>query len=212
MLNNLTNFFNLITGRRIKTQLENDDLIAIGTKQSPALGDYKPTAIKFEDLAAQLIPFQFRSISTVKGTVITGVIGVRKSSSVFIPKGTLKEDDTIIEIMVGGLRETGSGTVQLMIYLNDTDSLTGATLMATGLNYTSNNWNGKMLRTFPLTNGVLTTTVAPGSLSMIDTTTPQTPSTYSYDPITDDLYVILAMNNLATNNISYTNFHKIICY
>lgn len=54
MLNNLTNFFNLIVGRRIKTQLEPSDLIAVGTKQSPALGDYKPTAIKFEDLQAQL--------------------------------------------------------------------------------------------------------------------------------------------------------------
>jgi hypothetical protein len=45
MLNNLTNFFNLITGRRIKTTLEDSDLIAVGTKQSPARGDYKPTAI-----------------------------------------------------------------------------------------------------------------------------------------------------------------------
>lgn len=54
MLNNLTNFFNLIRGRRIKTQLEPSDLIAVGTKQSPALGDYKPTAITFADLQAQL--------------------------------------------------------------------------------------------------------------------------------------------------------------
>jgi hypothetical protein len=55
MLNNLTNFFNLIVGRRIKTQLEDSDLIAIGTKQSPALGDYKPTAIKFKDLQTQIV-------------------------------------------------------------------------------------------------------------------------------------------------------------
>ncbi len=48
MLNNLTNFFNLIVDRRIKTQLENDDLIAIGTKQSPALGDYLIIQQKFE--------------------------------------------------------------------------------------------------------------------------------------------------------------------
>jgi len=54
MLNNLTNFFNLIVGRRIKTALEDSDLIAVGTKQSPALGDYKPTAIKFSDLQAQV--------------------------------------------------------------------------------------------------------------------------------------------------------------
>jgi hypothetical protein len=54
MLNNLTNFFNLIVGRRIKTKLEDSDLIAVGTKQSPALGDYKPTAITFADLQSQL--------------------------------------------------------------------------------------------------------------------------------------------------------------
>jgi hypothetical protein len=54
MLNNLTNFFNLIVGKRIKTQLEDSDLIAIGTKQSKSLGDYKPTAIQFKDLKTQL--------------------------------------------------------------------------------------------------------------------------------------------------------------
>lgn len=69
MLNNLTNFFNLITGRRIKTQLEDSDLIPIGTKQSPALGDYKPTAIKFEDLQAQVGGLQ---TVAVDGITITG--------------------------------------------------------------------------------------------------------------------------------------------
>ena len=50
MLNNLTNFLNIIAGRRTKTQLEPSDIIAVGTKQSPARGDYKPTAIQFSDL------------------------------------------------------------------------------------------------------------------------------------------------------------------
>lgn len=59
MLNNLTNFFNLIVGRRIKTQLEPSDLIAVGTKQSPTLGDYKPTAIKFEDFVNSLPFFKY---------------------------------------------------------------------------------------------------------------------------------------------------------
>jgi hypothetical protein len=54
MLNNITNFFNLIKSKRIKTELESEDLIAIGTRQSKSKGDYKPTAIKFEDLQAQL--------------------------------------------------------------------------------------------------------------------------------------------------------------
>lgn len=69
MLNNLTNFFNLIVGKRIKTTLDPSDLIAIGTKQSKALGDYKPTAIQFKDLQAQLGGLQ---TVAVDGVTITG--------------------------------------------------------------------------------------------------------------------------------------------
>ena len=66
MLNNLTNFFNLIKSKRIKTELESEDLIAIGTRQSKSKGDYKPTAIKFEDLQAQLgtLPVSFAELQT----------------------------------------------------------------------------------------------------------------------------------------------------
>ena len=69
MLNNLTNFFNLIKGRRIKTTLEDSDLIAVGTKQSQALGDYKPTVIQFKDLKAQVGGLQ---TVAVDGVTITG--------------------------------------------------------------------------------------------------------------------------------------------
>lgn len=54
MLQNLTNFFNLIRGRKIKTQLQNSDLIAIGTKDSTWGGGYQPSAIQYQDLANQL--------------------------------------------------------------------------------------------------------------------------------------------------------------
>ena len=55
MLNNLTNFLSLIAKDRIKKKLEPSDIIAIGTKQSSKLGDYKPTAIVYADLEAQLL-------------------------------------------------------------------------------------------------------------------------------------------------------------
>jgi len=54
MLNNLTNFFNLIKGRMIKTQLEDSDLIAIGTKHSGYDGGYAPTGITVEDFVSSL--------------------------------------------------------------------------------------------------------------------------------------------------------------
>jgi hypothetical protein len=54
MLNNLTNFFNLIRGGRIKKELEPADLIAIGTQTTKRVGEYKPTAIQYKDLLSQL--------------------------------------------------------------------------------------------------------------------------------------------------------------
>jgi hypothetical protein len=54
MLQNLTNFFNLITNRKVKTQLDNTDLIAVGTKDPNYTGGYQPTAITYSDLAAQI--------------------------------------------------------------------------------------------------------------------------------------------------------------
>lgn len=54
MLQNLTNFFNLIKTRKIKTQLDNSDLISVGTADPTWNGGYQPTAITYEDLAAQI--------------------------------------------------------------------------------------------------------------------------------------------------------------
>jgi len=54
MLNNLTNFFNLIKARMTKTTLENEDLIATGTRDTSYGGSYKPTAIAYSDLRNQI--------------------------------------------------------------------------------------------------------------------------------------------------------------
>jgi hypothetical protein len=46
MLQNLNNFFSLITARQVKTAIEPDDLIVIGTRDTRFGGNYKPTVIK----------------------------------------------------------------------------------------------------------------------------------------------------------------------
>jgi hypothetical protein len=48
MLNNLTNFFNLITGRKIKTIPSDSDLIPLGTRDPRYDGSYQPTGITVE--------------------------------------------------------------------------------------------------------------------------------------------------------------------
>jgi hypothetical protein len=54
MLNNLTNLFNLITGRMVKTKAEPSDIVVLGTRDSRYGGGYKPTVITFQDLEAQI--------------------------------------------------------------------------------------------------------------------------------------------------------------
>jgi hypothetical protein len=49
MLNNLTNFFNIITNKMIKKVPEANDLIPLGTRDSRYGGKYKPTAITVQD-------------------------------------------------------------------------------------------------------------------------------------------------------------------
>lgn len=54
MLNNIPNFFNIITGKMIKKVPENSDLIPLGTRDTRYGGSYKPTAITVEDFIAAI--------------------------------------------------------------------------------------------------------------------------------------------------------------
>ena len=55
MLNNITNFFNLIKTGKVKTQLDGTDLLPIGTRDNRFTGQYQPTMIKYSDLVAGLV-------------------------------------------------------------------------------------------------------------------------------------------------------------
>ena len=55
MLNNLTNFFNLIAGKLIKKKPVDTDLIPLGTKNPNFGGGYRPTGITYADLKADIL-------------------------------------------------------------------------------------------------------------------------------------------------------------
>jgi hypothetical protein len=91
MLNNLTNFFNLIRGNKIKTTPDGSDLIPLGTRDPRYDGFYQPTGITVDDFVASLPPAGVQSV--------TG----------------LNTDNTdplnpIVEISVDGVTITGDGT------------------------------------------------------------------------------------------------------
>jgi len=54
MLRNLTNFFSILKSKGPKKVLENDDVIALGTRDPKFDGGYKPNFIKFSDLQSQI--------------------------------------------------------------------------------------------------------------------------------------------------------------
>ena len=56
MLNNLTNIFNLIKTRMVKTVLESDDLFVVGTKDGKYDGDYKPTVVPVNAIVNAIVP------------------------------------------------------------------------------------------------------------------------------------------------------------
>lgn len=72
MLNNLTNFFNLIATRKVKTTLDNKDLLAIGTPDARFGGGYQPTVITYEDLEAQIAAGVTPIPPTLQAVVNTG--------------------------------------------------------------------------------------------------------------------------------------------
>jgi hypothetical protein len=54
MLQNITNFFNLIRGNKIKTTPDGSDLIPLGTRDPRFDGFYQPTGITVDDFVASL--------------------------------------------------------------------------------------------------------------------------------------------------------------
>ena len=80
MLNNLTNFFNLIVSRRVRTTADPDDLVALGVRDPRTPGIYQPATIQVSDLTSAqqssglLIDFQIQKIFNTATTPGTGNI------------------------------------------------------------------------------------------------------------------------------------------
>jgi hypothetical protein len=80
MFNNITNFFNLITNRKIKTAstIEDTDLIPLGTKDPTYLGGYQPTAITYQELVAS-IPLPVGGVQSVTGGTANSIVQVNNT-------------------------------------------------------------------------------------------------------------------------------------
>ena len=101
MLNNLTNFLNLIREGKIKTAstIAPTDLISLGTKDPNFGGGYQPTAIEFSELAAAIGGGGVQSV-TDNGTGVVSVNNADPANPVIGFNG----------VNVDGITITGDGT------------------------------------------------------------------------------------------------------
>ena len=122
MLNNITNFFNLIQTGMVKSQLESADLLPIGTRDSRYGGNYKPTMIKYSDLAAQILagvpPLTIGTTPIVSGTV--GRVLFEGTGNVVQESANLFWDNTNSRLSIGA----NSPTSKLFVRADGASGLT----------------------------------------------------------------------------------------
>ena len=137
MLNNLTNFFNLIAGKRVKTTANPDDLITLGVRDPRTPGIYQPAAIKVSDLVVgggmrKYVNTTLQTASITPGETLVG--------SYLIPANTFVSNGSFEFLIKAGVT-SGLPSIQAKLYINTSSTLTGATLIATSTNNSTGYWN-----------------------------------------------------------------------
>ena len=127
MLNNLTNLFNLIKTRMVKTVLEDDDLFVVGTQDGKYDGGYKPTITKASTVANYVIskippvPYTYGLYAqTANSTPVTGT--TTESSlinggvgTLSVPANAFKVGDSFRAVMGGVLDAANNQTIRIKV-------------------------------------------------------------------------------------------------
>jgi len=125
MLNNLTNIFNLIKTRMVKTVLESDDLFVVGTRDGKYDGDYKPTVVPVSVVAAGIAPYlppastglftQTANGPTVTATTTESTIIGTGVGSLTIPANAFQVGDSFRVDIMGHISAKNNDTVRIRV-------------------------------------------------------------------------------------------------
>jgi hypothetical protein len=183
------------------TALAATDLIEIS--ESDGAGGYVTKSVTGSNIAGgQKVP----AVSTTIGTTITGLTNAI-SDSFLLPANTFSSNCTF-ELQWFPSRIAGTGTAtQGLVYINSTNSLTGATLFATGANITATGVTvQRCARNVSIRSniGTLVSTVTQGSS---DYTALLPTENLPFDN-TSGIYFLFVMNNvggatLQSRNVGY---------
>lgn len=127
----------------LATTMQNGDLLEVS--RDNGVGGYDSRRIPFANFKAA-IPSNPRTIDMVTGSNVTGTLIKTISASILIPANTLTAT-TVIEITWRAIRVSGTNsTIAVDAYVNTTNSLSGATLLATINSMTASNYISQGIR------------------------------------------------------------------
>jgi len=146
------------------------------------------------------------SLGIVTGTNVTGVTAITKSATITIPANTISAL-TLLEIEARAIRvATTTGTIAFSVYLNTSDSLTGATLMGTFQTITASQWFSQSRRSLlinPSTNNLQCLNT--GATSPDDFVATGTLGSITFDETVNN-YIIFAVQPSSTASTSAVQY------
>lgn len=127
----------------LATTMQNGDLLEVS--RDNGVGGYDSRRIPFSNFKAA-IPSNPRTIDLVTGSNVTGTLTKTISASILIPANTLTAT-SVIEITWRAIRVSGTAsTITVDAHINTTNSLSGATLLATINPMTASNYISQGIR------------------------------------------------------------------
>lgn len=146
------------------------------------------------------------SMGIVTGTNVTGVTALTKSATITIPANTISAL-SLLEIEARAIRvAVTTGTIGFQMYINTSDSLTGATLLGAFLTLSNTNWFSQARRSLlinPSTNNLQC--INAGATVADDFVNTGTLTSLTYDE-TQTYYLIFAVQPSSTASTSAVQY------
>jgi hypothetical protein len=149
----------------VTTSIADTDLLEVS--KDNGVGGYDSRKITFANLK-DAVPSNPRTIDVVVGANVTGTTSSTLSASILIPANTLTQT-SVIDIVWRAIRVSGTaGTIIVNAYKNTTNSLSGATLLATINTMTISNYISQGKRSAFVNTGTNQMTVLNSGATVAD--------------------------------------------
>lgn len=193
----------------LATTMQNGDLLEIS--RDNGVGGYDSRRIPFSNFKAA-IPSNPRTIDMVTGSNVTGTLTKTISASILIPANTLTAT-TVIEITWRAIRVSGTaGGITPDVYVNTSNSLSGATLLATIPTLTVSNYISQGIRSiFCNTSSNQWTVMNSGAVVGTDYVNTGANSVLTVNEASDN-YIIFALQLANTGDTSVVQFAHATIY